>query len=51
MNNIKKHKKTAKNAHNWCLYLQTSEKWICQEISSYKTSLYNILETKMVQIN
>ncbi len=31
MNTIKKSLiKTAKNAHNRCLYLQTYEKWICQ---------------------
>ncbi len=27
---LKKASKTAKNAHNRCLYLQTYEKWICQ---------------------
>ncbi len=40
MNTIKKSlEKTAKNAHNRCLYLQTYEKWICQvyETFSYKT--------------
>ncbi len=31
MNTIEKSLiKTAKNAHNRCLYLQTYEKWICQ---------------------
>ncbi len=52
MNNILKSlRKTAKNAHNGCLYKQTSKNWICQvyETSSYKN--YNILEIKMVQIN
>ncbi len=39
MNNIKK-SLTAKNTHNRCLYLQTSEKWICQV---YETSFYKII--------
>ncbi len=40
MNTIKKSLiKTAKNAHNRCLYLQTCEQLICQvyETFSYKT--------------
>ncbi len=41
MNNIKK-SLTAKNTHNRYLYLQTSEKLICQvyKTSSYKTISY-----------
>ncbi len=44
MNTIKKKSliKTAKNAHNRCLYLQTYEKLICQVYE-----LYNILAAQI----